>query len=259
MDEASEALTIAHELGHNMSLYHAPCDVSSVVDRGYPYPDGSTGTWGIDVRSGSDVLVPATRADLMSYCIPAWVGEYHFYLAMHHRLVRETPDPSRASGPALLVWGGVSREGVPYLNPALAVDAPAALPQGGGQYEIVGRTADGDALFAYRFDMEAAADLEERAGFAFAIPSGADWLDVLAEIELSGPAGSVTLDDATNNPVLILRDRATGGVRAILRGEPAAAAVAEIAAGASGLPAGANAEVLFSRGLPRPEARPTRR
>ena len=260
VDEPSEALTIAHELGHNMSLYHAPCDVRSVVDRAYPYPDGSTGTWGLDVRSGSDVLVPATRADLMSYCIPAWVGEYHFFRAMNHRLVRETPgDPSRASGSALLVWGGVTREGVPYLNPALAVDAPAALPRGGGEYEIAGRTADGDALFAYRFDMEEAADLEERAGFAFAIPIGPDWLGALAEIELSGPGGAATLDDATNNPVLILRDRATGGVRAILRGGPATAAVAEIAAGASGLPAEPNAEVLFSRGLPRPATRPTRR
>ncbi len=260
VDEPSEALTIAHELGHNMSLYHAPCDVRSVVDQAYPYPDGSTGTWGLDVRSGSDVLVPATRADLMSYCIPAWVGEYHFYRAMHHRLVRERPgDLSRASGSALLVWGGVSREGVPYLNPALAVDAPAALPHGGGQYEIAGRTADGDALFAFSFDMETAADLEERAGFAFAIPSSPDWLDALAEIELRGPAGSATLDDATNRPVLILRDRATGGVRAILRGGPAAAAVAEIAAGASVLPTGPNPEVLYSRGLPRPVTRPTRR
>ena len=260
VDEASEALTIAHELGHNMSLYHAPCDVSSVLDRAYPYPDGTTGTWGIDVRSGSDVLVPATRADLMSYCIPAWVGEYHFYRAMNHRLVRETPGgASRASGSALLVWGGVTREGVPYLNPALAVDAPATLPHGGGQYEIAGRTADGDALFAYRFDMEEAADLEERAGFAFAIPSGPDRLGALAEIELSGPAGSATLDDATNRPVLILRDRTTGGVRAILRGGPAAAAVAEGAAGAFGLPGGPNLEVLYSRGLPRPATRPTRR
>ncbi|MYA63524.1 MAG: hypothetical protein F4Y21_02500, partial [Gemmatimonadetes bacterium] len=260
VDEASEALTIAHELGHNMSLYHAPCDVSSVVDQAYPYSDGSTGTWGLDVRSGSDVLVPASWADLMSYCIPAWVGEYHFYRAMNHRLVRETPvGLSRASGSALLVWGGISREGVPYLNPALAVDAPAVLPQAGGQYEIAGRTADGDALFAFKFDMEAAADLEERAGFAFAIPSGPDWLGALAEIELSGPAGSATLDEATNRPLLILRDRTTGKARAILRGGSATAAVTEIAAGASGLPAGPNPEVLFSRGLPRPAPQPTRR
>ena len=179
---------------------------------------------------------------------------------MHHRLVRETRGgPSWGSGSALLVWGGVSREGVPYLNPALAVDAPAALPRGGGEYEIAGRTADGEALFAFRFDMKEAADLEERAGFAFAIPFSPDRLGALAEIELIGPAGSATLDDTTNRPVLILRDRTTGTVRAILRGGPATAAAAEIAAGASGLPAGARSEVLFSRGLPRPATRPAGR
>ncbi len=40
------ATTIAHELGHNMSLYHAPCGGAGGPDSSYPYPDGSIGTWG---------------------------------------------------------------------------------------------------------------------------------------------------------------------------------------------------------------------
>ena len=30
VDQSEEALTIAHELGHNTSLYHAPCGTGSV-------------------------------------------------------------------------------------------------------------------------------------------------------------------------------------------------------------------------------------
>lgn len=57
-DQSEEALTIVHELGHNTSLYHAPCGTGSSLDLGYPYPDAEIGTWGVDSRSGSDVLVP---------------------------------------------------------------------------------------------------------------------------------------------------------------------------------------------------------
>ena len=39
--------TIAHELGHNMSLLHAPCNVSTGLDAFYPNSDGSIGAWGI--------------------------------------------------------------------------------------------------------------------------------------------------------------------------------------------------------------------
>lgn len=257
VDGPSEALTIAHELGHSMSLYHAPCGTGSVLDMAYPYPDGATGTWGLDSRSGSDVLVPPTQSDLMSYCVPAWVSEYHFYRAMSHRLKREAPaERSAASGPALLVWGGTDDDGVPYLNPVFAVEAPPSMPETGGEYEIVGRAAGGDVLFSLSFDMKAVADLEGRAGFAFTVPSRPEWAGALAEVELAGPAGAATIDDGTNRPALILRERTTGLVRAILRDAPAAAAAAEGRGGAPGLPGlGTDLEVLSSRGLPRPGTR----
>ena len=261
VDQPAEALTIAHELGHNMSLYHAPCGVSSVVDRAYPYPEGQTGSWGLDTRSGSDVLVPPTWTDLMSYCEPAWVSEYNFYLATSHRMKREaSADRSAASGPALLVWGGIDGEGVPYLNPVFAVEAPPSLPTPGGDHEVLGRAADGEVLFSFRFDMTPMADSEGRAGFAYTIPSSPDWVGALAEIELTGPAGSVSIDETTNRPAAILRDRSTGQVRAILRDGPASATAAEAADGTSDIRMpGLDIEVLFSRGLPQAATRPSRR
>ena len=75
-----------------------------------------------------------------------------------------------------------------------------------------------------------------------------------------GPGGSATIDEATNRPATILRERATGRVRAILRDAPAALAASEIAAEASGsLGLAPDIEILFSRGLPRPATGPTGR
>ena len=142
---------VAHELGHSMSLYDAPCGTGSVLDRAYPYAHGTIETWGIDSRSGHNVLLPPTWSDLMSYCVPAWVSEYNLYRPMNHRLNREaSADRSAVSGPALLVWGGTDNEGVPYLNPAFAIEAP---PARGGGYRLVGRAIGGELLFCLSFDM----------------------------------------------------------------------------------------------------------
>lgn len=252
VEQAEEALTIAHELGHNMNLYHAPCGVSSVVDGAYPYPEGQTGSWGLDVRSGTDVLVPPTWADLMSYCTPAWVSEYNFHIAMSHRLKHEaSTDRSAASGPALLVWGGTDGEGPPHLNPVFAVDAPPLLPARGGEHQVLGRSADGEVLFSLSFDMRPMADTEGRAGFAYTIPSSPAWVGALAEIELTGPEGSAIINDDTNSPAVILRDRTTGRVRAILRDGSALEAASEATNDRPGAwMTGPDLEVLFSRGLP---------
>ena len=260
VDQPSEALTIAHELGHNMSLYHAPCGVSSVVDWAYPYPAGQTGSWGIDARSGSDVLVPPTWADLMSYCVPAWVSEYNFYLAMDHRMKREASrDHSASSGPALLVWGGTDGQGLPYLNPVFALDAPPSLPPRGGQHELLGRATNGEVLFSFSFDIKPMADTEGRAGFAYTIPIRRTWAGSLAEVELTGPGGSITIDETTNRPAVILRDRTTGRVRAIVRDGP----VAETATAVDAVPhfrmPGRDLEAFFSRGLPHAATRPSKR
>ncbi len=257
VDQSEEALTIAHELGHSMSLYHAPCGTGSVLDLGYPYPNAEIGQWGIDSRSGSNVLVPPSWSDMMSYCVPAWVSEYNFYIAMNHRLDREASGTGgfvAASTPTLLVWGGIDEGGTPYLNPVFAVDALPSLPDGGGDHQITGRTADGDVLFSVAFDMKPVADTEGRAGFAFAIPSSREWTDILAEVELSGPGGSAVIDEDSNRPALILREQTSGRVRALLRGESAALVGLDASVAAS-LVQETDVEVLFSRGLPQSERR----
>ena len=245
--QADDALTIAHELGHNLSLYHAPCIAGPPLDPVYPFPDGSTGAWGLDSRSGEDVLVPKTVADLMSYCVPAWIGDYHFTKAARFRRNEE----AGASGPptsTILLWGGADADGKPYLNPAFAASAPPAPPRSGGPYRIVGRAGDGRVLFSLDFDMTPVADTEGRLGFAYAVPVGGDAVRLLESITLSGPDGTATLDGDTNRPVVILRDRVSGRVRGLLRDLPGS--VRTLAEAVAELGAGPNVEVLFSRGIP---------
>ena len=240
--------TIAHELGHNMSLNHAPCGGASGPDRAYPHGDGATGDWGYDFADGGR-LVPSHLYDLMSYCDPAWVGGYHFEKALRYRLADEKTSGAQAAEPvrSLLLWGGVDAEGQPHLDPAFVVDAPPSLPRrAGGAYRLSVEDADGRELLSLSFDMPQTADGDGASSFVFAFPVGPGW-DSLASITLTGPGGSTTLDGETDLPMAILRDPRTGRVRGILHDPPPAA---QMAADAAGVVAGPAWETIFSRGIP---------
>ena len=249
---------IAHELGHNMSLGHAPCSVPG-PDPWYPYPDGSIGAVGYDFPGEYDLvdgggLVEAWRPDIMSYCSPSnWISDYYFNKALNHRI--GSADANMAAIAArptrtLLLWGGLDADGVPYLDPAFVADALPTLPPAGTEYSIEGADAAGTPLFSYTFDMPVTADAEgEEAGFVFALPVEADWADNLAKITLSGPdRATYSLDEGTNRPMAILRDPGSGQVRGFLRDPPLAGTL--VAADAVGGTVGQGMEVLFSRGIP---------
>lgn len=250
-----DAGTIAHELGHNMSLGHAPCGLSggpdpSFPDPSFPDPTGSIGAWGYDFRSAR--LVPKTRKDHMSYCDPAWTSDYHFANALRYRLADEGASAAAlAAGPvtSLLLWGGVDPTGTPFLNPAFVADAPPALPDSAGDYAVTGRDADGRELFSLSFAMPVALSEDgEVSSFVFALPARPGWADALASVTLSGPAGTATLDGNSDMPMAILRDPVTGRVRGFLRGveDPS---VVQAAADAPVRGTG-SLNVLFSRGIP---------
>ena len=245
---------IGHELGHNMSLSHAPCSAVG-PDPWYPEASGFIGAWGYDFRDGGQ-LVPPDRADIMGYCDPHWIGDYHFYNAMRFRTRTEplesAPSPAAdADTRSLLLWGGVSEEGVPYLEPAFVLDAPPSPPAGGGDYRIRGRNASGEELFALSFDMWRIADGNGGSGFAFSVPVRSGWAGELASLTLSGPSGSFTLDGESGRvaAAAIVRDPATRQVRGMLRDPSSsglAGAVEEVLAVDPAL------EVLVSRGIPDP-------
>lgn len=248
---------IAHELGHNMSLGHAPCSVPG-PDPWYPYPDGSIGAVGYDFPGEHDLvegggLVEGWRPDVMSYCGPPdWISDYYFNKALNHRLGSADANiTAMAARPTrtLLLWGGLDADGLPYLDPAFVADAVPTVPPAGTEYSIEGEDSAGTLLFSYTFDMPAIADAEgEETGFVFALPVEAGWGDNLASITLSGPdRATYSLDKGTDRPMAILRDPHTGQVRAFLRDPPPATHATTDAvdpAAAEGL------ETLFSRGIP---------
>ena len=246
---------IAHELGHNLSLNHAPCSTNSAVDQEFPQADGTTGAWGYDFREGGR-LVPPDSPDLMGYCfVNQWISDYSFSHALRYRLHHQ--ETAAAATESLLIWGGVDGSGAPYLEPAFVVDAPRSLPDSAGEYRVAGWTADGRELFSLPFTMPRTADGNGASSFAFAVPALPGWASDLAGVTLAGPGGSVTLDGDTDRPMAIVRHRGSGQVRGVLRDVPGAAGNLDAAMARAGAQVAEvqgiiepDLQVLFSRGVP---------
>lgn len=176
--------------------------------------------------------VTAAGLVTMSDCVPLdWISDYHFTNALRFRLSPADSSGLPDRGPrteSLLLWGGFDTRGKPFLEPAFAVEAPPALPGSVGEYRLAGHSSAGNELFALSFDMPEVADGGGATGFAFVLPAEPGWAGNLARITLSGPGGSVRLDQDTDLGLAIVRDPRSGQVRAILRdGAESAEAQAE--------------------------------
>ena len=244
--------TIAHELGHNFSLGHAPCGNPRNTDTAYPYPDGSIGAWGYDMRAGT--MVSPDTPDVMGYCgSPDWISDYHFTKAMGYRVYREVLFSRIAASygsttRGLLVWGGVNENGELVLEPAFVVDAPPVLPREDGPYEITGEDEGGGVLFQLSFVMKKIADGEGSA-FTFVLPVQPDWPGRLYRITLSGPEGDVEIEGDDGPSIALLIERGTGRVRGILRDWPAPGESVQAARRTLPEP---GLDVVISNGIPAP-------
>ena len=71
--------TFVHEVGHCQGRPHSPCggpgNFPAAPDASYPYPDGSIGVWGLNVRT-LQLYGPTSAFDYMGYCNPSWVSDY---------------------------------------------------------------------------------------------------------------------------------------------------------------------------------------
>ena len=229
---------IAHELGHNLNLSHAPCRVPIGFDPAFPHGGGRIGGWGHDVEDG--VLVAPVVPDVMSYCDPSWISAYHFTKALQYRL-STTADgaASLAATPrtkALILWGQSGEDQV-VLESAFVMDAPVTLPRKAGLHRIEGFGPDGRRHFSLSFT-PVTVDETGQGHFAFAVPVDPAWAGSLTRITLSGPDGWDSLDTAAERPIAVFTDGETGRIRRISRGS-------------FSLPVpGSGMAVVISRGIP---------
>ena len=211
---------LAHEVGHNLDLLHAPCGGALGTDPDFPYSNGSIGVWGYDFRDGS-VVSPARRRDIMGYCYDlGWLSDYYFEKVIR---VRENKDETWTNGDLsgagpegemLVLWGGVLN-GELRIEPVHSMTTAPKLPAEGGDYRIEGFGRGGQAEFSLSFTPG-----EDKYGnkyFFFAVPIEADWEGALERITLTGPEGEVSVDRNDPRSLTIVTDPATGRIRAILR------------------------------------------
>jgi hypothetical protein len=194
-DRTDADIVAAHEWGHNFGRLHAPCGNPITPDQAFPFVGGFTGSVGWN--AGTNTLMPATTADIMGYCNPAWVSEYNYSRALTFRqsapfvtpavlASAHTASASAAASPVngLLVWGRIVH-GRAILEPSVTVHAPATLVSGLPTHEIIVRDSTGRVrqrwpIVADAVDHYAATESQ----FAAVVPLDEDLATALDAVEL---------------------------------------------------------------------------
>jgi Peptidase M66 len=169
--------TLVHELGHNLSLRHAPCGTSGDVN--YPYANATLGApgryiWGF--TSKSKTLVDprdVNRHDLMSYCSGNTFSDYNYrriqvYLSPSDKSVlSKVNNISSSNEQELLLISGNVNNGVVTLRPIKTLMGQAELPEP-GSYKLLISNANGSQ--EYSFSTSELDHDENIKYFAFTIP-----------------------------------------------------------------------------------------
>jgi hypothetical protein len=251
-DAHSYQRVVAHELGHNLGLRHAPCGAmdAGTLDPTWPagpaYAGGRTGAVGWDALTGL-LKDPAATWDVMGYCgddATTWTSDHNYLAAMAYLgsapgAAAVAPAAERAG--SVLVSGMVSGEAV-ALDAPFVVEARAAGGAGGAYTaEVVG--PDGTVIAAVGFaPVESEGEGAAPAHFAVLVPlpAGAEVSGVVvrkggAEVARVGSAdaapaaggalaeaaeggGALVRWDAARHREALVRDARTGEVLAFGRG-----------------------------------------
>lgn len=186
---------MAHELGHNFGLPHAPCGAVGEYDAAFPYDGGTVGVYGFgpdQFRSGSGELYPPSTFDLMSYCYPKWVSDYNYLKVMEFREDEAAAlgVAAGATGTSVLVSGWVNPGGEVILKPLFEAPARRTGPEP-GEWRFQLLAASGEVLRDVPFAPATVGDAEGVRLFSFTVSVTDDLLASAAAIRLLDGAGTV--------------------------------------------------------------------
>ena len=268
-DPADRDIVVAHEFGHNLGRNHAPCGNAGGVDPGYPYAGATLGSPGYNPLTGQFIPTDGPHRDIMSYCTPVWSSDYTYDAVLAMRTARPIGAPALAvsastthhgsgttvedgiavgdataaaagAGHPLLVWGGWSQEGGPYLRPVLRLRdgarAPAQVPGDGTQDQgmVRGYGHEGELIFQQDVTGLELAHVDDPTTrhIQTLVRISPEEAAALARIILETPYGSTELDRSWDGP-----DRVPGTEPA--PGAPDPRLRVERVTGGAGGPAGA--------------------
>lgn len=173
--------TMVHEVGHNLSLAHAPCGNPAGPDPQYPYANAQLGAgnrfiWGYDAETRRFIDPrPTTVHDVMSYCDGDWFSDYNYrkmqgYLTPGDRTLAAN-DPAAALDVAqeLLMVSGRMHNGVIELQPLRPLHGTPRPPDAAGAY-LLRITTQAGGVIEVRFGMKEIDHLPQSQRFGFSIP-----------------------------------------------------------------------------------------
>jgi Peptidase M66 len=164
--------TIAHELGHNFGMLHAPCGADNYLDTNYPVKTGKIDSWGFDPRDNS-LVDPAKYNDLMSYCSTTWVSDYMYRKVQ--LFLEQYPSGDKVSAPTtnLLLVSGKVTNGQISLEPLKRISGVASAATS-GRYNLSLETASGAKQISFDLHRATHQDgtekLIDNAQFSFTMP-----------------------------------------------------------------------------------------
>ena len=198
---------IAHELGHNFGLRHAPCGDPDGIDINFPYSDGGIGVHGFDAQAGT--IVDVNHKDLMSYCRPQWISDYHYLKVLEFRkreaLAAQT---SKELQQVLLVSGSIDRDGL-RLRPLFVTEA-AVYPPEPGPYRLLLLDEAAEVLFETSFSTQQISDHSGRhvEHFAFTLPAKERWNQELHAAYVLDDRGNVLAEARASRDLRLSRTEA---------------------------------------------------
>ena len=197
--------TPAHEIGHNLSLMHAPWDCwgeydIESVDPDYPYEEGGIGPrrgWLASAEKFVGDGSEETHFDVMAYCTPRFISDYHYKKALEHRIGRapDSASPGLAQakaprGPSLAIGGGVDEWGMWTLDYVDHSSMPARKPPVEGEYFFTLQTASGREVHRERLRLSSITH-SQKGSWAVRVPVPSE------------PAAMVVVLDGQETPVLV--------------------------------------------------------